>query len=497
MATLKNINGFPFARLSAEEERSYLKEIFFKQRYYDSLVNLAEASASRFILGQRGIGKSATILHLFEDMKELHLMPILIDQYDEFPERNNKNYFLYAMIVRLIFELAECLLNDKSLNKRLNTTQRNQLGLYIEMFYDPVTASHCIECAESISSVRRINKIKAFINNHLAILNNVIGIFVKVGAELIRNKAGLGDIDISNFGNQYLGELHLTSYRQIPRATIVTWDSDRLKSMLRNLLDIARNFGFASVIMMFDKIDEVQNINGQVEKVTSFMMDFLSDTNLLYQDNLAIVVSLWSEVKKTLNRQGIRFDKFKVVDISWSNVELEKLLNKRLQYFAKTSEQVPTLSSLLPNENEKRLILELADKSPRALLNLLGTILDEEPMTDDIVCFSLDALSKGKIRYCKKFDYTSVQPTRTGKGSDVVTWITRLLRMKVVQFQAEDYAIFYNVKKKKSLSHIETLLKYNLIKDSMMPTDNEEPLYEVADPRIRYLISRGIQSLDE
>ena len=66
MATLKNINGFPFARLSAEEERSYLKEIFFKQRYYDSLVNLAEASASRFILGQRGIGKSATILHLFE-----------------------------------------------------------------------------------------------------------------------------------------------------------------------------------------------------------------------------------------------------------------------------------------------------------------------------------------------------------------------------------------------------------------------------------------------
>lgn len=54
MTKILNIQGSPFAKLSAEEEKSYLREIFYKQQYYDSLVDLAEASASRFILGQRG-----------------------------------------------------------------------------------------------------------------------------------------------------------------------------------------------------------------------------------------------------------------------------------------------------------------------------------------------------------------------------------------------------------------------------------------------------------
>lgn len=30
----------------------------------------------------------------------------------------------------------------------------------------------------------------------------------------------------------------------------------------------------------------------------------------------------------------------------------------------------------------------------------------------------------------------------------------------------------------------------------MYPTDNDEPLYEIADPRIKYMIKRGIQGLD-
>ena len=77
MAKLCNINGYPFAKLSAEEERAYIKDIFYKQQYYDSLLDLAESGASRFILGQRGQGKSATIIHLFDDMKNLNVLPIL------------------------------------------------------------------------------------------------------------------------------------------------------------------------------------------------------------------------------------------------------------------------------------------------------------------------------------------------------------------------------------------------------------------------------------
>ena len=496
MAKIFNTKGSPFAKLSAEEERDYLNEIFFKQQYYDTLVDLAEASASRFILGQRGIGKSAVILHLFEDMKKLRLLPILIDQYDGFPGRNNKNYFLYSMIVRLTFELAECLMKDKSLKRKLTTTQRQQLGLYIEMFYDPVTARHCVECAESIKSVRLKNKIKTFINNHLSILNNVIGLVVKVGAELIRSYSGLGDVDISASGQQYLSELKLESYKQVPREIIVSWDSGRLKQMLWNLRDMAINLGNVSVVIMFDKIDEISGINGQIEKVTSFMSDFLSDTNLLYSQNIAIVVSLWSEVKNSLNKQGIRFDKFKEIDIRWRDDELIQMLNMRLRYFAINKENAPKFDTLISDKNQATEILTLADKSPRSFFNLLGTILEEERTVGLIREFSMDALTRGKLKYCKKFDYASAQPTRTGKNSDVLYWIARLLQMKSVTFSLNKYAEFYHVQSKTAFLHVQTLLKYNLIKDNIIPSETGETVYKIIDPRINYLITRGEVSLD-
>lgn len=495
MAKISNISGYPFSRLSAEEERGYLKDIFYKQQYYDALVDLAEASASRFILGQRGIGKSAMILHLFEDMKSLRLLPILIDQYDGFPESRNCNYFLYSMITKLTFELADRMLFDKTLIKKLNATQRKQLGLYIEMFYDPITASHCIEYAENIASVRRWNAVKSFVNDNLSFLNNIIGLFVKVGAGLIRNKIGLDGYDINEYGNQYLSELKLTSYKQVPKETVVAWESERLKLMLYNLRDMAIAMEYSSIVVMFDKIDEITGINGQIEKVTAFMKDFLSDTNLLYTPNIAIIVSLWSEVKFALNRQGVRFDKFKEVDIRWSDEELVKLLNKRLLYYADDKTNAPTFESLVPEKQEQKIILALADKSPRSLLNLLGHVLEEESERN-ISCFSLDALSRGYIKYCKKFDYTSAQPSRTGKGMDVVTWITRLLRMKVTSFDVERYAALNNITKKKAYSHIDTLIRYNFIKDSMMATEDDEPIYDIVDPRIRFLISRGELSLD-
>ena len=172
-----------------------------------------------------------------------------------------------------------------------------------------------------------------------------------------------------------------------------------------------------------------------------------------------------------------------------------QLLNKRLLYYAEDKEKAPTFESLVPEKQERKTILSLADKSPRSLLNLLGHILEEE-RERNISCFSLDALSKGYVKYCKKFDYTSAQPSRTGKGMDVVTWITRLLRMKVTSFDVAKYAALNSITQKKAFSHIETLIKYNFIKDSMMATENDELIYDIVDPRIRFLISRGESSLD-
>lgn len=495
MNKLLNIKGDPFAKLSAEEEREYLTKIFYKQRYYDSLLSLAEASVSRFVLGQRGQGKSATILHLFEDMKSSGYLPILIDRYDGYPLQDNKNYFLYSMIQALTFKIAKSLMDYPYKKKSLNAAQKVHLAFFIEAFYDKETAEECIYQASNIRNKRFFNRLKIWINNNLSFLNGVLDISLKVGAELIKSVLGMDNTDTTGMRNDLIRELAIEEYHSLSMSEIVQWETSKLIKVLNNLIEITCAMNYKSVVVMFDKIDEVPGINADIEKVTTFMYDFLTDNNLLYTPKLSIVVSLWSEVKKSLNKRGVRFDKFKEIDIRWTNEELIEMMNKRLLYYSLDKRNPVTLNSLVPDKNHLDIILELADRSPRSLINLLGYILYEE-QSDNIEEFSVDALTKGYMTYSRKFDYVSAQPSRTGKGSDLTSWITRLLRIKLSQFTLEQYMTHFNIKKNIGQKHIETLIQFNLIRDSLYQTDSGDIKYDVCDPRIRYLINRGIQDLD-
>ena len=313
MNKLFNIKGDPFAKLSAEEEREYLTKIFYKQRYYDSLLSLAEASVSRFVLGQRGQGKSATILHLFEDMKSSGYLPILIDRYDGYPLQDNKNYFLYSMIQAITFKIAKSLMDYPYKKKSLNAVQKVHLAFFIEAFYEKETAEECIYQASNIRNKRFFNRFKIWINNNLSFLNGVLDLSLKVGAELIKSVLGIDNIDTAGMRKDLIRELAIEEYHTLSMSEIVQWETSKLIKVLNNLIEITCAMNYKSVVVMFDKIDEVPGINADIEKVTTFMYDFLTDNNLLYTPKLSIVVSLWSEVKKSLNKRGVRFDKFKEI----------------------------------------------------------------------------------------------------------------------------------------------------------------------------------------
>ena len=160
------------------------------------------------------------------------------------------------------------------------------------------------------------------------------------------------------------------------------------------------------------KIDEFKDVNSDVDRVANFARDILQDTELLYTKHLSIVFSLWSEVKKTLNRQNVRFDKFKDINIEWKTDDLERLINKRLLYYSVDKRNPVTLSSLIPNESDRQLVLKLADSSPRSLIRLLAELYYHET-GEDIVSFSPTAISKGLLDFCLKFDYCSLQTENT------------------------------------------------------------------------------------
>ena len=119
MCKIQNINDNPFARFSAEEEED-LPSIFVKPRYYDALKSNAKQGNSRILVGQRGLGKSATIHMLFEDLKANGTLPLLITRYEEIPLSNNKGYFLYKIVQALTKRLIEHLYKNRKDAKLLS-----------------------------------------------------------------------------------------------------------------------------------------------------------------------------------------------------------------------------------------------------------------------------------------------------------------------------------------------------------------------------------------
>lgn len=100
------------------------------------------------------------------------------------------------------------------------------------------------------------------------------------------------------------------------------------------------------------------------------------------------------------------------------------------------------------------------------------------------------------MAFCKKFDYVSLQPSRIGKGNDLKAWIVKILRMRLSSFNAQQYGDFYKLTPKTAIMHIDQMLKLNLIKDALLPSEDNKPVYEVVDPRILHMIGRGVLDID-
>lgn len=156
MCKIYNISDNPFARFSAEEEED-LRSIFLKPRYYDALKSNARQGNSRILVGQRGLGKSATIHMLFEDLKANGTLPLLITRYEEIPLSDNKGYFLYKIVQSLTKSLAEHLYKNRKDAKLLSKEQRGRLSYLVEMFYDDEIAEDYLKQAQIIKTKKRNN----------------------------------------------------------------------------------------------------------------------------------------------------------------------------------------------------------------------------------------------------------------------------------------------------------------------------------------------------
>jgi hypothetical protein len=495
---INNLEKSPFAKYSAEEELEIIDDIYFEPKYYSELIELLSSGVSRFILGKRGQGKSATIYKLFNDLSKNHTLPLLITRYDGIPLINNENHILYRIMQTLTIGIAKHLFENKKDKKQLTKLQKQRVSFFIELFYEEHCSNQFIESAKIIRNKKLLNKwYHIFNRNFLQLVNAIINGTVNVSSLIIRQSIGLDGESNSSTFKEYIKEFPQKPINSYTMKDVAQWDRNKLLSMLNILIECSKALNYNSIVILFDKIDEFPLINADVEKVTDFTIEILSDTDLLYSDKLSIVFSLWSEIKRSLNRRGVRFDKFKEIDIRWTTNELEPLIDKRLEHFSIDKTNPVTLKSLIPSDNDRNTLLKLADHSPRSLIRLLGDIYIEDYQKIGVTSFTSKAISNGFINFCRKFDYESQSPSKLGKSTDLISWINRILRIRKETFSIEDLNTVFTLKTPTSVKHIEMMIKLGLIKENYMQTYGGETIYAVIDPKIKFLMTRSVLELDQ
>jgi hypothetical protein len=124
----------PFSKFSAEEETEFHNEIFYEPTFYQTLVDDLKSGTSRFILGQRGHGKSSIIHKLKNDLEKSQVLTIIIDRFDEISLTDNKIELLNLILKEFVTKYVIFLNKNKVYLRKLDDEDKEAISLLIRLF---------------------------------------------------------------------------------------------------------------------------------------------------------------------------------------------------------------------------------------------------------------------------------------------------------------------------------------------------------------------------
>lgn len=481
--------GHPFARFSAEEENEYLNKIYVTPRYYPTIVSDICAGTSRFIFGARGIGKSALLYTLISDLEKKNVLPIFIDDYGEIPVQNNERELLVLTLKKLTTYLGVLLLKNKELLRKLNKEDKEILGIAIQTFFVTLSKRQFEDLYDKTAHVKATNILKRIFNWFLLRpINTIISSGSEVVSTTIAQSLGLNFSPSPVVYREYIPEMK--EYTLNSKVDLSEFDVSSIKRLLADLCNIIRKMGFSNVAIIFDKIDENVRLGMQLNNVTGFVGDIMRDTALLLNNSYSFVFSIISACRSPLRNAGVRYDKLKPIDITWSDDELMRIINYRLAHFS--NGKVTSLWNIV-SEKHKQDILSLASQSPRQLLILLSKVYDEQAGMDcTATAICDDAVKQGLLSYAKDFDFVTYYVGSNAKS--ISRCVKELLQVNKVEFGSKDLVAEFKISTQAANQKIQLMLSYDLIED--ITVGSHTKTYEVKDSRIKYRICLNSSTKD-
>jgi hypothetical protein len=481
----------PFSRFSAEEELDYLTEVFLPPKYFKVLSNDIASGGTRFIVGNRGSGKSALMYQIIDVVKGRAVFPILIDSFDGVPSSKNEARILQLVIENCVTDLAVLLLVDRTRLKRLSFHQKQTLATLLTGYSLPINKSEFDDRIERLQSLKVRNWVVRAYNKLLRRpLNVAVSFGIEAFSDIVAKSLGLPKPSATEFYKDYLPEVKPQSGVEDTTIKPNSLDYASQKRVLEATEEIILSAGFDRIAVFFDKIDEFPDLQGKVSVIARFLSGVCTDTSLLQRKNISFVFVLWTKAKSSLADLGVRFDKFKAVDVNWQNVDIGDMFAKRVAHFS-DSQKNP--SDILDDINRGS-VLRLSSESPRDMITVLSHIYDEQSMINETVKrFEKKAIESGVRVFAEKYDYISFYASKDIAQS-VVSSINRILQVGKVAFTLKDLATVTRKSQASASNYTRAMREYGLVIENDENTERTKE-YLVTDPKVKHLINIGIKSI--
>ena len=165
--------------------------------------------------------------------------------------------------------------------------------------------------------------------------------------------------------------------------------SDARYDLTRRLLDVLSHFGYGSMIVLVDRIDEPTLVSGKPQRMQSIIWPML-DNKFLQQQSMAVKLLLPVELRYQLQResgdffQEARLDKQNMIDrLTWSGATLYDLCSNRLRACRQPPGAVDTqpiqLTDLFADDVNRQMVIDALEQmhQPRDAFKFLYAVVQE------------------------------------------------------------------------------------------------------------------------
>ena len=497
IAEILKFKGNPFEHYTAENE-PHISEYAVRPPYLQTIVQRALAHTTFILFGDRGAGKSATRITLFNEIwgaTHPHKRPLAVNLIDftnvtsslrkgDLTENELIREVAYLVIEQVLSWLSSLTEEDRALYTDGMTPDEEDLTIaLLKAFYLPRPDMDRERSAnDALRLLNRAWKTKStlWVSQRWSALSGIIAAVV----DILAKKAGA----------------EARAPVEALLATLTGQSGATSRTVLQKLVEFVKIFPFTGIVVLVDKVDETEVTAQSSDASSRLIHPILAHVQLLEVEGFAWMFFLWTQIKPYLEgeKYPVRLDKVGHAAIEWDDKFFNDMLDARIKYFSGGQLEFDDLfDSGADVDRATSSIIGISMRSPREMVRIMDTIITEHDIVHaakgGVQLLTMESVEDGLDKYVKD-RINGIYNEKT---------LGQIYRLRETRFTNKEVQSAFRVGAQSARAKIQKWEEAGIVKFSgTRASDSEQggkPFneYSVIDARVERIIRRNLVELED